>query len=401
MNSALYLVTASIISAILSSCIGIFVLYKNPKNIQNRVFALFVFFLIVDSIGEALLGLSNSSEEGLIWVRLGFFGFFFMVSAFFHLSLVFPRERMKILKNKFALFMLYLASILLVCIFNLMLSAEDIQLTKWGYRFAFGSNYYYIVVWSIVIAVFTILNFIFSYIHPKTTLERKQIRHIFYGTVIMIIFITGTHAILPIFGIEVFPLGTVSFSIFALFIASAIQRYNIFLFRPLVEPGFEEKKEGPKIYELKPSSSYIVREQSGEQGYEIFTDQITHDVSGLCVTKFPPHKIRAKYCFEKTPLIWFTFKQSNKETTIDPKKTDVELIPQIEDFVKRIRQTVVYIDCFDQIMVVKGFGTTLRLIRDIRKICKEHNSTLLLSIDPNAFEKRHQSFFERDFLEVS
>jgi len=399
-DSNLFVVLAAIISIILGFCIGAYVFYKNPKNIQNRVFALFIFFLIVDSAGEAMAGLSSTSEESLLWFKLAFFGFFFMPSTFLHLSFVFPRERMKILKNKFALFAFYLPPIILFCIFNLMVSAKDIQLTEWGYRFAYGSNYYYIVVWSIVIAIFSILNFIISYIHPKTTLERKQIRHVFYGTLIMILFTAGTHAILPLFGVEVFPLGTVSFSIFAIFTASAIQNYNIFLFKPLVEHGLEEKECTLKKYGLEPCKSYITRDERGEHGYEVFKDQITHDLSGLCITKYPPSEIRDKYGLKKTPMIWFTFKQSSKETTMDPKKSDIELIPQIENFVKKIKQTVVYIDCFDQISIVKGFGATLGLFKDIKRVCREHHSTLLLSIDPKVFEGEQRSILEKEFLEV-
>ena len=400
MDSNLFVVLAAIISIILSLCIGAYVFYKNPKNIQNRVFALFIFFLIVDSVGEAMAGLSSTSEESLLWFNLAFFGILFAISTFLHLSLVFPREKTKILKNKFALFGLYLPSIILFCIFNLMASAQDIQLTEWGYRFIFSSDFYYLLVWSIIIAVFIILNFIISYIHPKTILERKQIRHVFYGFLIMTIFTAGTHAILPILGIEVFPLGTVSFSIFVIFTASAIQNYNIFLFKPLVEHGLEEKECTLKKYELEPKIGYIVQEQGGELGYEVFKDQITHDMSGLCITKYPPPKMRDKYGLKKTPMIWFTFKQSSKETTMDPKKADVELIPQIENFVKKIKQTIVYIDCFDQISVVKGFGATLGLIKDIKRICHEHHSTLLLSIDLKVFEGEQRLILEKEFLEV-
>ena len=85
---------------------------------------------------------------------------------------------------------------------------------------------------------------------------------------------------------------------------------------------------------------------------------------------------------------------------MDPKKADVELIPQIENFVKKIKQTIVYIDCFDQISVVKGFGATLGLIKDIKRICQEHHSTLLLSIDLKVFEGEQRLILEKEFLEV-
>ena len=168
----------------------------------------------------------------------------------------------------------------------------------------------------------------------------------------------------------------------------------------MVEPDLEEKKAGPKVHELDPEISYIIKEEQGKKGYEIFTDQITHEINGLCITKYPPDKLRSEYGFEKTPLIWFTFNHSSKETTIDPKKADVELLPQIETFVKKTRRIIIFIDCLDQISVVKGFEITLKLIEDIKKICHEYHSILLLSVDPMMFEKGQLSTLDEEFWEV-
>ena len=168
----------------------------------------------------------------------------------------------------------------------------------------------------------------------------------------------------------------------------------------MVEPNFEEKKAGKKRYKLESSKSYIVQQERGDQGYEIFIDQISHGISGLCLTKYPPQSIREKYGFEKTSLFWFTFKQSNKENTVNPKKLDAELIPQIEDFVKKGKRTIVYIDCFDQITLVKGIENTQILINDIKNICRENHSILLLSVNPEMLEERQLSVLEKEFLEV-
>jgi archaellum biogenesis ATPase FlaH len=80
---------------------------------------------------------------------------------------------------------------------------------------------------------------------------------------------------------------------------------------------------------------------------------------------------------------------------------DVNLIPQVEDFIKKGKHSVVYMDCFDQITLVKGFENTLTLINDIRNMCQENNSFLLLSVNPKMFNKVQLSFFEKDFLEVN
>jgi hypothetical protein len=400
MHLSLY-ATPAIIACVLSVLIGIYVFYKNPKNIQNRTITLFILSAVAFSIGEAVLRFSSNNEEGLLWGRIAYLGVIFVPLTLLHLSFVFPRERTIFARNKYALFGLYLIGVVLLCIFNLIISVQDVQASRWGYRVSLSPKFYFIFIWLLITTILGILNFLYSYIHSKTTIERKQIKHIFYGVFIVIIFTFGTNTFPSMLGIEVFPLGSISLSIFAVFVGAAILKYNLFLFKPMIEPSTEKKKAGPRKYRLKSNMGYIVQEEHGEQGFEIFKDQITHGANGLCITKYPPQSIREKYGFEKTPLFWFTFNQSDKEVTINPQKLDVDLIPQVEDFVKKGKNTMVYMDCFDQITLVKGFENTLTFINDIRNICKENNSFLLLSVNPKMFNKGQLSFFEKDFLEVN
>ena len=400
MHLSLY-ATPAIIACVLSVLIGIYVFYKNPKNIQNRTITLFILSVVAFSIGEAMLRFSNNNEEGLLWGRIAYLGVIFAPLSILHLSFVFPRERTIFISNKNLIFVIYIIGIVILLIFNLIISTQDVQLSKWGYRIVLSSKFYLIGIWLLITAILGTLNFLYSYIHSKTTIERKQIKYIFYGVFILIILTFGTNVIPALLGIEVFPLGSISLSIFAVFVGAAILKYNLFRFKPMIEPSNEKKKAGPRNYRLKSNMGYIVQEEHGEQGFEIFKDQITHGANGLCITKYPPQSIREKYGFEKTPLFWFTFNQSDKETTVNPQKLDVDLTPQVEDLIKKGKHSVVYMDCFDQITLVKGFENTLTLINDIRNICQENNSFLLLSVNPKMFNKGQLSFFEKDFLEVN
>jgi len=361
---------------------------------------MFIVFAIAFSIGETMLRFTNDSEEGLLWGRIGYLGVIFVPLALLHLSFVFPRTGTTFISNKYLIFVIYLMGVVILLIFNLIISTQDVQLSKWGYRVVLSSKFYLIGIWLLITATLGTLNFLYGYIHSKTTIERKQIKHIFYGILVVIIFTFGTNVIPSLSGIEVFPMGSISLSIFAIFVGAAISRYNLFRFKPMIEPSNEKKKAGPRKYKLNSGMGYLVQEEHGEQGFEIFRDQITHNAGGVCITKYPPQGIREKYGFEKTPLFWFTFKKSDKETTVNPQKLEVELIPQIEDFVKKGERTMVYIDCLDQILLVKGFDNILTLINDIRNMCLENNSILLLSFNPEIFNKEQLSFFEKSFLEV-
>lgn len=384
----------------MSVCIYVYVFYKNPKERVNRTFILIIASVIAFSIGEAIARLSSNNEEGLLAGRIGYLGVIFMPLALLHLSFVFPRDRTMFAKNKYMLLGLYLIAIVLLFIFNLIFSVQDIQMSQWGYRVALTSKFFFIGIWFLATSIFAIFNFFSGYIQSKTTIERIQIKHIFYGGSLGVIISIVTNIVAPISGVEVFPIGSIALSLFAIFIGATILKYNLFRFKPMVKPAVEKKKSGKKIYKLEPSKSYFVREERDDHGYEIFTDQITHGLNGLCVTKYPPQKIRDKYSFEKTPILWFTFKKSNEKNIVNPKKLDAELVPQVQDFVKNGKQTMVYIDHFDQILLVRGFERTLQLISDIKTICEENQAILLLSINPTMFDEKQLLILEKEFLEI-
>jgi len=392
--------TPAIIACILSTLIGIYVFYKNPKNIQNRVFALFILFVVVFSAGEVMLRLSSNSEEGLLWGRIGYLGVIFVPIGLLHLSFVFPRERSAVRINKYLLFVMYLTGIVMLCAFNLIVSIQDVQLGIWGHRLALNSSTSFIGIWGFAISVFSVFNFLRAYRISKSVVEKKQIKHIFYGSLIAAIIILSTNVVSPLFGIIIFPMGTIAVSILTIFVGAVIVKYNLFRFKPMIEPVIEEKKAGPKRYKLDSGKGYITQEKSGKHGYEIFINQITHDISGLCITKYPPQKIRDKYRFETTPLLWFTFEQSDKEKIINPKKLDIELSPQIENFVKKRQPTIIYIDCFYEMEIVNGFDSAMGFLKDVSRLCKENNSNLLLSINPVMFEREQLEIINQEFLEV-
>ena len=392
--------TPAIIGCILSALIGIYIFYKNTKNIQNRVFALFILFVVVFSIAEVMLRFSSNIGEGLLWGRIGYLGIIFLHMTALHFSFVFPQDGVKFTKNKYLIFGLYLISIALLILFNFIISVQDVQLSRWGYRVAVSSKFYFVAIWCLGIIIFVIFNFFTSYKQSKTLIEKKQVRHVFYGAAILGILAITTNIIPPIFGIEIYPSSTIGLLILSIFIGAAILKYNLFTFKPMIELTSECKKSSPKKYRLRPGNPYLVKDIHGDKGYSIFSDQITHGINGLGVTKYSPQKIRNKYKIKSTPLLQFTFNKSDTETTVNPRKIDIDLIPQIEDFAKKGDKTIFYMDCFDQIALVKGFETSLKLILDIKKICEDHDSIFLLSVNPEFLDRGQFEHLEKELLEV-
>ena len=66
-----------------------------------------------------------------------------------------------------------------------------------------------------------------------------------------------------------------------------------------VKPVMEAARETLAAYDLVRGKIYVVPEIA----YEVFTDQITHGVEGLCVTHVAPDEVRRRWGFKETPII--------------------------------------------------------------------------------------------------
>lgn len=191
-----------------------------------------------------MLRFSSNSEEGLLWGRIGYFGAIFAPLTLLHLSYVFPQEKTLSSRNKCTIFGLYIIGTSILYIFNSVISVQEVQLNEWGYQVSISlhSKFYLIIVWLLAISIFGIFNFYNSYIQSKTLIERKQIINVFFGAIIVIVLTFGTNIFPTIVGIRLFPLSTISLSIFAIFIGAAVLKHSLFIYRPMTEITIEPEK---------------------------------------------------------------------------------------------------------------------------------------------------------------
>ncbi len=231
-------ITASIFSII----IGVYVYSKNPKNIQNRVFVLLIISLSFFCIGEVMLRLSRNIHEGLFWGRIGYLGAIFVPITFLHLCSIFPRERLLHKKLNYILYIIYILGIVLVLFFNFNVSSNDIKSSIWGYRLALNPSLSFIGIWVVVISFFAFINLLIGYQISESIIEKKQIKHVFYGSLIAAALLVLTNLIPPLLNMYVFPMATIGFSILAFFIGAAILKHSLFIYRPMTETVIKPEK---------------------------------------------------------------------------------------------------------------------------------------------------------------
>ncbi len=111
-----------------------------------------------------------------------------------------------------------------------------------------------------------------------------------------------------------------------------------------VKPVQEAAKATKPAYSLEPGRIYV----APEKAYEIFTDQITHGVEGLCITSLDPEDVRERWGFKETPIIKLS-DQRGSDRYISPKNLPL-LFMTIKSFVESSRNSIVLIDNIERLV---------------------------------------------------
>ena len=110
-----------------------------------------------------------------------------------------------------------------------------------------------------------------------------------------------------------------------------------------VKPVIEATQSTLPAYDLKMGKIYVVPEKA----YEVFTDQITHGVEGLCITHLAPEEVRRRWGFKETPIIKLAEEKGSDH--ISPRNLPLLFIT-IKSFVESSKNSIVLIDSIGQLV---------------------------------------------------
>ena len=159
------------------------------------------------------------------------------------------------------------------------------------------------------------------------------------------------------------------------------------------ENGMEVARSSAKVYELRRGFSYLVKETKPNKSFEIFVDQVTHNIQGLCVTRQHPTIIRKERGLEKTPIIWLS-NQLGK-VYVNPSNIGI-LSDTIIRFVEKSGDGVILIDGIEFLIVNNDFDKVLRMVHHVTEAVMENRSRLIVSVDPRTLDTRELALLERN-----
>ena len=384
----------SLIAILSNLYLGGYILSLNIKERVNRIFSLLMLLFALFAFGSFALLISTNEGEMLFWYKITVLTMVFVTAAFVHFALVFPIELSSVFTRGKHVFALYIPSFIFAGLLKTELFIQTIYKAHWGFHSKIGLAFYFYVIYAALFIVYGFYVLLRSY-NETTGLRRKQAKWAVIGAV-AVVFISLTSDLIPLSWdvIHVPPMTSWSVTIMAALVAYSIIRHKLFI----VEPSAEELVTTPQKYLLEKGLNYLVKDEKLDKNYEIFYDQITHGSSGLCITKLQPDKVRERYRIVKSPILWLTFK-TDVENTISPKDVDGTK-SAISDFVGKTEKPVILLDCFDQLMLANGFEKSINMLKEIKDICMKNNANLLVSINPEMFEKEQLSVIEKEFEEV-
>lgn len=155
--------------------------------------------------------------------------------------------------------------------------------------------------------------------------------------------------------------------------------------RPNTSGGLEEPSKVKMEYEIREGFGYLIKERKPSQSFEIFVDQVTHNIQGLCITRQHPSIVRSKWGLEKTPIIWLSNKLG--KVYLNPSNIGI-LSDTIVRFVEKSGDSVVLIDGIEFLITNNDFGKVIRMIHHVFDAVMENKSRLIISVDPRTLEQR-------------
>lgn len=177
-----------------------------------------------------------------------------------------------------------------------------------------------------------------------------------------------------------------------------LQRHGAFLADQSVLAAMPKELKIPEIFkELQLGRAYLFKEEKPAQAYKKLKEALNYGFVCLCISKLHPQKVRERYDIEKASIFWLTFKKA--EGTINPKDL-VKLDRMISEFVKRPDESLILLDCFDQIKFANGFQKSLTVLKNFRNLRNENKLIVLISVNPEMFEKREFAAIEKELEEV-
>ncbi|HEY4716788.1 MAG TPA: sigma 54-interacting transcriptional regulator [bacterium] len=209
-----------LISSIGILCICVFIYLKNSQRIENRKLVAFLFSLAMWQLANFSIITSPDEGSALIISKILRFGLLFVYSTFFDFTLSITGQRER---HKLPLLLAYLSSVSLYILNWFPVFTPGVLRYEYGYYLKSGSLYPIFIVLLLGYIFYSLYLMVKSMKIDATI--RNKIKFIFFGSAIGIL--GNIINILPMYGISIYPLGTLMLIIYVMILTYAVIQNRI------------------------------------------------------------------------------------------------------------------------------------------------------------------------------
>ena len=177
-----------------------------------------------------------------------------------------------------------------------------------------------------------------------------------------------------------------------------LKRHGTFLAEHGVLAAMPKQLKIPEILKkLQSGRTYLFQEEKPAEAYQLVKEALRYGFASLCISKLHPGKVKERYGVEEDSILWLTFEKG--ERTISPKDIG-KLNKTVSEFLEGTGPGIVLLDCLDQVKFANGFQKSLAVLKDLRNLCSENDSIVLISVNPEMFEKQELQAIQKELKGV-
>ncbi len=225
----------SLFSSAFCLALGVNVYVLNRKALVNKLMASALLITAYRAFAEFMMRQASNPETAYLWSKM-YFLWPFLAVLVLHFTLAFTGN--KLLKNKLTCVFLYVPT-LLISIVDLttdLISVPPFQ-AYWGYTYTFSSGSLVCIVsniWVSVLSLLSLVLFIQYYYRVTEKTRKQQTKFMVVGITIPVFVSLLTCNLFPFLGVDFPSLGSISISVFSVFIAYTMWKYELFSLSPAV-----------------------------------------------------------------------------------------------------------------------------------------------------------------------
>ncbi len=361
-----------------SGFLGAFVFGLNPRGLANRAVVLVMVAFVLWDVGEAV---QRSYAPGVaqdtlfFWARVTWVGIALVPSTLYHLALTYPTRTTR-LRRPWLILAIYAPFVgWAYLITSTAWIINGMSANAFGPSARVAPTYAYFAPLFFVWMFSSVMLFVRSWWKIRKTPSRLMLGVVVLGLIAGTVPAAVTELLWPVITASDtrLGLGSIYTTMWSVFIAIAVARYQYLVIEPVVEAG---SLRVPR-HRLQRGLNYLVVENGRVAAMDAFRD-IVSTTPGLCVTGLAPTRVATRFGLERTPILWMTT-ASYGERTVRPQALDFELVHTVVKFVRENPGTVVLLDDLDYLATVAGFDAVARFLKRVTNQASASGGTVIVA----------------------